>query len=270
MSLRLPTPAQELAALVALAALAFAAIPLGLGSIGLSWDAINHHIYLGWIAEHPRFDRDYLAASGQSFQYPYLYWPVYKLFQAGVAGRWAGAVLDLLYLPAVPALWLLARRMVPERDLYGLAMRAAAVLLAFLSGLVLSMFDSTSNDLYAAIPLVWAVALALEAVPLPADGHGPASLRLLVASGLFAGIAVAFKLSNGPLALVLPLLWLRGEARQGRRLGQLLLAGIATLAGVALGYGRWGWLLWQHYGNPVYPFYDPLFAPLRAALGWHP
>jgi hypothetical protein len=27
-------------------------------------------------------------------------------------------------------------------------------------------------------------------------------------------------------------------------------------------------LLWRHFGNPMYPFYDPLFAPLRAWLGW--
>jgi len=42
------------------------------------------------------------------------------------------------------------------------AMRFMAVLLAFLSGVVLSLFDSTSNDLLAAAPLVWSVALALE------------------------------------------------------------------------------------------------------------
>lgn len=269
MNVRLPTPRIELLALVLLAWAAFIAIPLTLGGISLSWDALNHHVYLGWIADHPRFDRDYLAASGQSFQYPYLYWPFFKLFEAGIPGRWAGAVLVTLYLPAVPALWLLARRMVPDRDAYGLAMRATAVLLAFASGLVLSLFDTTASDLYAAIPLVWAVALAFEASEGRAAGQ-PQSMRLLVLSGLCAGLAVAFKLSNGPLALVLPLLWLRGEARQGRRLGQLLLAGIATLAGVALGYGRWGWLLWQHYGNPVYPFYEVIFLPLRSALGWHP
>jgi hypothetical protein len=49
-------------------AAALAGIPIALGQIGLSWDALNHHIYLGWMAEHPRFDRDFLAASYQAYQ----------------------------------------------------------------------------------------------------------------------------------------------------------------------------------------------------------
>lgn len=272
MTRTLPSPVQELAALMLLAAVGIAAIPLALGGIGLGWDALNHHVYLGWIADHERFDRDYLAASTQSFQYPYLYWPLFKLFQAEWPGQWAGVLLDLLNLTAVPALWLLARRMVPDQDAYGLVMRTAAVLLAFLSGLVLSMFDSTSNDLYAAVPLIWAVTLALEAFPstyVQAPGPGVRWGRL-ISSGLCAGLAVAAKLSNGPLMLVMPLLWLRGNVRVGRRILQLVLTGTAALAGLELGYGRWGWLLWVHYGNPVYPFYDTLFQPLRAVLGWHP
>lgn len=54
--------------------IAFISIPLFLGEIGISWDALNHHIYLGWTAGRPRFDLDFLAASYQSYQFPYLYW----------------------------------------------------------------------------------------------------------------------------------------------------------------------------------------------------
>ena len=111
-----PSPTAELVALLVVAWAAFVSIPLGLGSIGLSWDALNHHVYLGWIASEPRFDRDFLAASYQSFQYPYLYWPFYKLYQSGLSGRWVGVILVSLNLPAVPAVWLLARTCVPERS----------------------------------------------------------------------------------------------------------------------------------------------------------
>lgn len=217
----LPVPGLRLeaAAITLMAWAAFVAIPLSLGGIGLSWDALNHHVYLGWIAEHPRFDKDYLAASTQSFQYPYLYWPFFKLFQAGIAGRWAGAVLVTLNLPVVPALWLLARRVVPDPTWYGFAMRALAVALAFMTGVVLSMFDSTSGDLYAAIPLVWAVALAIEALQ-PERTVPMSNLALLVLSGFFAGMAVAFKLSNGPLAALMPMLWVLTPGPAPRRLGK--------------------------------------------------
>lgn len=264
-----PSGRAELLALLAVAWIAFISIPLALGGIGLSWDALNHHLYLGWTAEHPRFDRDYLAASYQSFQYPYLYWPFYKLYQAGLSGQWAGAVLVSLNLLAVPPLWLLARTGVPEASWYGSAMRWLAVALALLTNVVLSMFDTTANDFLAAIPLVWAIAFAMA----PWDARRGAWLtpwRLMLLSGFCAGVAVAFKLSNGPLALLMPLLWgLHGPSLAQRAIN-VVVGSLATLAGCLLAYGYWGWQLWVHYGNPIYPFYGHWFAPLRALLGWQP
>jgi hypothetical protein len=268
-SLSAPRARVELTALVIFAWVAFVSIPLGLGAIGLSWDALNHHVYLGWIADSPRFDRDFLAASYQSFTYPYLYWPFYKLFESGISGKWAGVVLDSINILAVPPLWLLARVCVPESSWYGAAMRWLAVALAFLSGVVLWLFDSTSNDLMAAIPLVWAVALAFEVW----DPQRPQWLtvrRLVLLSGFCAGAAVALKLSNGPLAILMPLLWgIRGSTLK-HRIANMVLGSVATLAGFVLLYGYWGWQLWSHYGNPMYPFYDSWFAPVRAWLDWRP
>lgn len=265
---RPPAPSAELAALLLLAWLAFAAVPVALGGIGLSWDALNHHVYLGWVADQPRFEQDFLAASYQSFQYPYLYWPFFKLFQSGMSGIAAGVILVSLNLLAVPPLWMLARAGVPEASWYGLAMRWLAVALAFLSGVVLSLFDSTSNDLLAAIPLVWAVALAVDAAHCRPTSGG--SVAFVAISGVFAGAAVAFKLSNGPLSLLLPLLWTLHGASLGQRLASVALGGVSTLVGFALFYWSWGAQLWIHYGNPVYPFYDHWFAALRSWLEWHP
>ena len=64
---------------------AFFWIALSQGGIGLSWDALNHHIYLGWMVAHPRLDMDFLAAGYQSFQYPLLYWPAYTLAVSGAS-----------------------------------------------------------------------------------------------------------------------------------------------------------------------------------------
>lgn len=264
-----PSPGAELVTLLIAAWLSFASIPLALGGIGLSWDALNHHVYLGWIADRLRFDRDFLAASYQSFQFPYLYWPFFKLFDSGISGTWAGVALVSLNLLAVPPLWMLARQCVPEASWYGVAMRWLGVALAFLTGVVLSMFDSTANDLLAAIPLVWAVALALEFE----DEHRPGWLtqaRMIGLSGFCAGAAVAFKLSNGPLAILLPVLWGLRAPALGRRIASITRGCAATLTGFVLVYGYWGWQLWVHYGNPIYPFGDPWFEVLRNWTGWQP
>ena len=124
------------------------------------------------------------------------------------------------------------------------------------------------NDLSAGIPLVWAVALgvcALDARHLP---HWLPPARALDWSGVAAGVAVAFKLSNGPLVLVMPFVWLMVPGSPLQRLWNGVRAGLWTCFAFALAYGYWGWQLWEHFGNPLYPFYDPWFAPLRAATGW--
>lgn len=259
----------ELGALMVVAWALFAAIPLGAGGLGLGWDALNHHVYLGWIADRSRFDLDYLAASYQSFQYPFLYWPFYKLFQSGIDGRWAGVALVSINVLVLPALWLLARVCSPENSWYGATMRWLGVALALLTGVVLSLFDSTANDMLAAIPFVWGLALGVE----PWDPQRPAWMTpsgCITLSGLCIGTAVAFKLSNGPLAVVMVLLWGLHGPSLTQRLANVARGCVGTLAGVALFYGYWGWQLWVHYGDPVYPFYDHWFAPLRMWVGWQP
>lgn len=247
-----------------LGALAFAAIPLWLGHLGIGWDALNHHFYLGWTAEQPRFDLDHVAANYQAYQYPYLYWPVYKLAMAGATGVQAGVVLALLHSAAIPPVWMIARGCIPGRDAFTVAMRGVAVALAFLTGAVLSLFDSTSNDLLGAIPLLWAYAVALRPI---ADPRVPA-LRATALSGALAGMSVAFKLSNGPLAIVLPLLWAWPAGGIGARLLRVTCAGLCVLTSCLLFYGYWGWELWSRYGNPVYPLYDHWFEGLRHLTGW--
>ena len=267
-AMQIPPPSArvELAVTVLVSWAVFASIPLWLGGIGLGWDALNHHVYLGWVADSPRFDRDFLAAHYQSYQYPYLYWPMYKMVQAGLDGALAGALLASLNVLVVPALWLVSRVLVPARDWEGTILRATALALAFASGVVLSHFDSTGNDLLAAIPLVWAVALALAAW-LPGEAPRLKPRTLMILSGACAGMAAAFKLSNGPLALVLPVAWACVGKGWRARITHAVSGSVATVAAFAVFYAYWGWQLWLHFGNPVYPFYEGWFALLRRWIG---
>lgn len=243
------------------------AIPLSLGRFGLGWDALNHHIYLGWTAQQERFDRDFLGAGFQSFQSPYLYWPVFRMATGGWSGMSTGVVLASLHLVAVWPVWMLARLCAPGGTVFDLAMRILAVVLALMSSVVLSVFGASMNDLLAAAPLVWAVALAME----PAANVGMASAaarRNVLLSGVCAGLSVGLKLSNGPLAILLPGLWMLCARGLRARSTAVLLGTLGALAGFLVAYGYWGWELWRHFGNPIFPFYDHWFAPLRAWVGW--
>lgn len=251
----------------ALGALGLAAIPLVQGQTSVIWDTLNHHIYLGWIAEHPRFGHDFFAAGWQSYQYPYLYWPAYKLAVGGWSGVAAGVMLALLQSFAVPPVWLVSRSVCPGDRVQDVALRWLGVALAFSGGLTLSLVDTTSNDLLAGIPLLWAIALGLMAND-EARGSPQGRLRLVVLSALLAGLSVAFKLSNGPLVLAMPVLWAFGPGSAKVRLSRVAIGGGATVLGFVAGYAPWGWQMWHQFGNPVYPFYDGWFDSMRAISGW--
>ena len=250
--------------------LVFISVPLYLGRLGLGWDALNHHIYLGWVAESPRFDSDYAAASNQAYQFPYLYWPVYKLAVSGFSGQAAGVVLATLHVLAVPPVWMVAKVLIPAQGVHAVAMRVAAVLLAFMSALPLKMLEATGNDLLAAAPFLWAVALAFRAIASTAPVPHRRITRTAVMVGLLAGLAISFKLSHGPLAVLLPLIFVFRDDPWRARLKWVVLCAIAVALGFVVTYGYWGYQLWLQFGNPVYPFYDGVFHQWRNGTGPQP
>lgn len=248
--------------------LVFISVPLYLGQVGLGWDGLNHQIYLGWVADSPRFDKDYMAASLQAYQFPYLYWPVYQLAALGVSGLTAGIVLSSLHLITVPPIWMIAKVLIPGKDWFELALRAAAVALAFMSAVPLKTLEATGNDLLAAAPMLWAIALAFKAITRErSDSHLP-NLRIAFLSGMLGGLAAACKLSNGPLVVFLPLLFLACQGHLLQRIRWMLINACSVGVGFCLAYGYWGYQLWLQFGNPLFPFYDNLFEPLRKILGW--
>ena len=250
--------------------LVFISVPLYLGELGLSWDSLNHHIYLGWVADAPRFDKDHAAASNQAYQYPYLYWPVYKLAISGFSGQAAGVVLATLHLITVPPVWMVARALIPDQNGYGVTMRAAAVLLGYISAVPLKMLESTGNDLLAAAPFLWAIALAFQAIAQPAPINDTRITRTALIAGLLAGLAVTLKLSHGPLAVLLPMLFVFCDGPWLARAKWVVLCAAGIFVGFVVSYGYWGYQLWIQFGNPIYPFYDGYFQLFRNGTGLHP
>jgi Gpi18-like mannosyltransferase len=237
----------ELLLLVAAAAALAAAVPLSTGYFAWSWDALNHHVYLGMLAEHPRWHLDVAAANTQSYQYPYLYWPAYRISLLSGSGAWTGALWSALQavLVLVPV-WFISLRLLPpvQSAWQGVAQRTAACALAFMNAVVLIGLETTASDVLAAVPLLWAVYAGLSTRP----DH-----RQALTCGALWGLSVACKLSNG-LFLPLLLFWWW----QPRKPHLALARGACIAAGACLGfavpYAPWGWRLWQLTGNPLYPF----------------
>ena len=247
----------EMLAITALCAFGLAAVPLVTGQWGWSWDAMNHHIYLGLISEAPRWHLDVNAASVQSWQFPYLYWPVYRLAllpqHGAVLGAWWSAVLAALI---VPPIWLISHRLLPQElrgwqgALQARFERCASCLIAMSSLVVITAIGTTANDPLATVPLLWA--LAVMAVPKSSNRRAAWAAALL-------GVSIACKLSN---VLALPLLFIWWWSTPGwplpMRRGFAL--GIGAVAGYVVAYAPWGWQLWLQTGNPFYPFLTGIFS----------
>lgn len=244
-----PQLVAEVAVLTVLAAVAGASLALQAGAWSWTWDGLNHHVYLGMLAEQARWHLDVLAADTQGYQYPYLYWPVYRIALLDGNGLatamvWAGAQSALL----LPPVWLLAHRLLGERPSTvwepPLA-RLAACVLAYLNAVVLLGLGMSANDLLAACPLLWAVALYL--------GRPDSTTRLFWCSALF-GISVAFKFSNGIMLPLLAIWWLGQMAPLRSMLRRAAGFGIGASVGFVVAYLPWGLQLWRATGNPFYPF----------------
>lgn len=224
------------------------------GEWAWSWDALNHHVYLGLIAQSPRWHLDVLAASVQGYQYPYLYWPVYWLSTLPISGAQAGAAWSTFQaFMLLPPVWLASLYLLPAQGRPSQAVfeRLAACALAGSSIVLLAGVGTTSNDPMACVPLLWA--FALMAAPQPTS-----DMRAAAAAALW-GVSTAFKWSNG---LALPLLlfwWWRNERPHLGWLRGALMA-VSAPAGFALAYAPWGWQLWRHTGNPFHPLFSGLFG----------
>ena len=243
----------ELLGLTALAAGMSAAVILSAGEWAWSWDALNHHVYLGLIAESPRWNLDVLAASVQGYQYPYLYWPVYRISTLPISGAQAGALWSALAAALIlPPVWLASLHLLPAQGsaVQAAFERIAACALAGSSIVVLAATGTTANDPMACLPLLWA--LAIMAAPKPNDR------RAGVAAALW-GVSLAFKWSNA-LAMPLLLLWWWQSERPHWCLRRGLQMAVAAAAGFAVAYGPWGWQLWRQTGNPLHPFFPWLFG----------
>ncbi|MBK7990381.1 MAG: hypothetical protein IPK05_10415 [Comamonadaceae bacterium] len=92
--------------------------------------------------------------------------------------------------------------------------------------------------------------LAFQAIAPPAPVPHSRITRTAVIAGLLVGLAVSFKFSHGPLAVLFPLLFVFCDGPWRARLGWVTLSAFAVALGFVITYGYWGYLLWLHSRTP--------------------
>jgi len=224
------------------------------GYFGLSWDALNHHIYLGLIAQTPRWHLDSVAAGSQSYQYPFLYWPIYKLSTTGLDGGTVAVIWASFQAACIlPPVWLACFHLLPRDQgvwrsrLY----RFLGCNFAMLNIPVLAALGTSANDLLAAVPLLWAIGLAM--------GRPQLLIAVGAAAALF-GVAVAFKFSNALFAPLLACLLVERIPLRPLVLRTFVALG-ASVTAFAIAYAPWGYQLALEAGHPFHPYLQRQLAP---------
>jgi len=232
------------------------------GGGALTWDAFNHHIYLGRQAlEGSRLLWDYFAAGEMSCQYPQGYAPLVAMLDAGWSGTAVFAVLTLLAALSVPACWLITWSLLPSRSNSAMGLRLAGTVLANSSVLWWKLLEQTSNDAIGMMLAIWAVALVMLCVDAARwQGRAKGRFALCALAGGLAGLAFVVKMTQfiGVLAAFCILLFLEG--RWSERVKYILCFGLAALLiSVAVG---WSWAMdsWRACGSPIYPFMLDYFS----------
>ncbi len=220
----------------------------------VSWDVQNHQLYLpfSWITG--RYRSDLFAASGQSYQNPLGYFPVYGLIKLGLPAWVIGVVLSGIHALVVWPIGRLAQLFWPREDDEDFWCRVLALVACCITPIFLIHDGTTSTDPLTGLMVIWAVALSLER-----GCERVADRRLAALCGALLGLATAVKMSNAVFAVTLALLWIVKWAVGQANLSRLLAFGAAMMLAFVLAAGPWMLWLWHDFGNPIFPLYNQVF-----------
>ncbi|MCD2167615.1 hypothetical protein [Comamonas koreensis] len=229
----------------------------------VTWDAFNHHIYLGRQAiEGSRLSYDYFATGSMSCQYPLGYAPLVWMLDNGWPGKYIFQVLAFLAALSAPASWLIMWSVVPGRTASAAMIRIAATALAMSGVLWWKLQGQTSNDALSMSLEIWAVALAMLCV----EGQNEKKTRwqfiFCAVAGSLAGLGFVIKLSQfiGIAAVACIILFINGK--WAYRFQLLSIFGLSALITFAIMGGAWAIASWDACGSPIYPFMVDYFRNL--------
>jgi hypothetical protein len=220
----------------------------------LNWDLLNYHYYLPYEWLDHRLERDFFAASAQSYLNPAGYVPFYLMVSAGWHSAIVSVVLAAMHSLSLPLLYLLAWRLFAHREH---ADRTILSLLATALGAATAVLWETIGTSFLD-PLI--IPPMLAGLLLLVDETPRNAVRRAALAGALFGVAAALKYSAAifglaalPLAAAMP--GMRGMARW-RACFWYAVGGVLAVGVLA---GPWLALMQREFGNPVFPLMNAWF-----------
>lgn len=221
------------------------------------FDAAHYHLHNGWSFWAGRLDQDFAPSEMHSFLNPF-HSAIVWLLVSTLPGPLAIGLLGLVQAVILPGLYALLARLAWRLDIdVSPAILFAIALACFTSQPMIIMLSSVLNDHWGAATFLFALVLLV-----PHDREMP-GWKALVAGSILVGAGFGMKLTNavyvvGYAAAVLVIMpgW-------QARLRACAICAAAGLGAVLLTGGWWAWMMYERFGNPIFPNLNALFdAPL--------
>jgi hypothetical protein len=221
-----------------------------------NWDQKNYHIGVPFLLAHGNFWQSIAPAGIQSYFNPYLlelqYFgllhvsPIVFSILVAVVQSIAFMIAGLACVETVRSAHL---QLGTGEEIF---LSLLGFSLCLMAPVVLSESGTTFIDFVCAVPVVGAYTLLLcrQRVGL---------ICAAVSAGFLLGLATVLKLTDAVFAIGAVGFALAGPEQVRQRLKLLaLLSASALLAFLAIG-GSWQLALWEHFQNPVFPYYNNIF-----------
>lgn len=231
-----------------------------------NWDLRNYHYYNAYAFLTGRIGFDVAPSQLQSYLNPLLDIPYYlgsTYLTPRLFAFLMGGVHGLNFLLLFAIAFVVFREAAPNLRL-GLSILCASFGLSgpvFIAELGGSFNDTlTSFFVTGSVYLILRIYSRHESLPI-------STCRIpLLASGAILGLGVGLKLTMMIYATGVIGAFLVVERTWRSRSAAVGLWGAGLLIGFVITNGFWMWILWRHFENPVFPFYNNIFRSPWAQL----
>lgn len=218
------------------------------------FDVSHYHLHNGWSVLEGRLMQDMAPAGLHSFLNPLhsmlIWWLVDTL-----PGPLVVALLSPIHAAILPVTYAFGARCLSALDV---TVPKAFVGLCALTGFIalpsLLLVASLGNDPWGTLAFLFALTLLID------PNRQTADLKTLAIGAFLIGAMTGMKLTNAifipgfaAFALILVGDW-------SMRVKTALVCAIAGVAGILMFGGPWGLLMWELFGNPVYPNLNTFFG----------
>jgi Glycosyltransferase family 87 len=234
----------------------------------INWDWQNYHEYGAFALLNGRFETDVAPAGLQTFLNPLAYVPAY-LLRHHVGAPWWGMLLGAIHGLNLALIYWLSRTVLGRGA--GIWAVLSSLVIAAFGPMTLSEVGTSFADILTALPVIAGVTLILSAGEAKENRKQNYLLQNhfmqnhflqnhFLMAGLLIGASVGLKLTNSTFLIGAGVSLLFAA----RPLAAMVSFAAGSVVGGLVTGGAWAWMLWQQFGNPLFPFYNNIFRSAEA------